>query len=197
MFRFTFKSSPEQIKSDEENQITNAAIAGDLSKINECIDRKDNIDYKTIEGITALLFAVRYDRYCITKQLLEAGAQIDVQDMLKRTPLHIATERGNLDIVKLLLLHGANPDILNIEDKTAEHIAIKNNNNKIKKAFKRDRDYRKKVKTTVCMGAFSNTLNEEKNNTSIYTIFSQNDREDKLITDIVFNELIGRKLYAS
>ena len=54
-----------------------------------------------------LLLAVRKSQNKKVKQLVEAGANVNVFDKEKQTPLHIATEQGNFECVQYLVEHGA------------------------------------------------------------------------------------------
>lgn len=52
------------------------------------------------------------------KQLLDAGADPNEQDLLGMTPLHITACRGCPDLVKLLIERGADLDITNRDGRT-------------------------------------------------------------------------------
>ncbi|KAL7387500.1 hypothetical protein ABVT39_024381 [Epinephelus coioides] len=73
------------------------------------------LDKQNIEGLTPLNAACsqpqevqdleRYFKVC--KVMLEAGANIQIMDQDRRTPLHMACKNANPDIVDLLLANGA------------------------------------------------------------------------------------------
>lgn len=73
------------------------------------------LDKQNIEGLTPLNAACsqpqevqdleRYFKVC--KIMLEAGANIQIMDQDRRTPLHMACKNANPDIVDLLLANGA------------------------------------------------------------------------------------------
>lgn len=50
--------------------------------------------------------------------LLEAGADINARDSLKRTALHRAAEYGHIEAVKVLLAQGANPHLIDHTGRT-------------------------------------------------------------------------------
>lgn len=56
---------------------------------------------------TALMLAVSHGNYEMVQMLLEAGADINIQDEDGSTALMCAAEHGRIDIIKLLL---AQPD---------------------------------------------------------------------------------------
>ncbi|XP_072019321.1 uncharacterized protein [Amphiura filiformis] len=56
-------------------------------------------------GQTALMLAVSHGKLEMVKQLLEAGADVNIQDEDGSTALMCASEHGHLEIVKLLLAH--------------------------------------------------------------------------------------------
>lgn len=58
-------------------------------------------------GQTALMLAVSHGRLDTVRLLLEAGADVNIQDEDGSTALMCAAEHGHLDIIKLLL---AQPD---------------------------------------------------------------------------------------
>lgn len=54
---------------------------------------------------TALMLAVSHGNYDMVHMLLEAGAEINIQDEDGSTALMCAAEHGRIDIIKLLLAH--------------------------------------------------------------------------------------------
>jgi len=44
----------------------------------------------------------------VAQELLNHGAKVNCKNRTGRTPLHIATQKGNVDLVKALLIAGAN-----------------------------------------------------------------------------------------
>ena len=58
-------------------------------------------------------------------QVLARHFTVDVndQDALGRTPLHLAAEGGHASVLKCLLLHGADPDIVDDASETALGVA--------------------------------------------------------------------------
>jgi ankyrin repeat protein len=58
-------------------------------------------------GCTALMYAVFYGKQEMVEYLITAGADINVQNLSKLTPLMWAVEREQLAIVEILISKGA------------------------------------------------------------------------------------------
>lgn len=71
----------------------------------------------------ALKAGVDYGDIVQVRRALKRGAQIDKQDVFKRTSLFDAVEKGELDIVKVLIDGGADLTLVDINGKTALDIA--------------------------------------------------------------------------
>jgi ankyrin repeat protein len=54
----------------------------------------------------------------MARLLIESGADVNVQDGYKNTPLHDAAAMGNVEVVRMLLDHGANIDVIDENGKT-------------------------------------------------------------------------------
>lgn len=62
-----------------------------------------------------------------TQRLLEKGADVNVADAFKITPLMIAAEKGYEELCAMLLAHGANVDHMDGTERTALGVAALNN----------------------------------------------------------------------
>ncbi|KAJ1392373.1 ankyrin repeat-containing domain protein [Ochromonadaceae sp. CCMP2298] len=80
-----------------------------------------DIDAKGKHGFAALYVASRRSHRAtdMVRLLLEKGADIEVKD--KSTPLHGASQEGNLDVVRLLLEKGAVAGAKDKAERTALH----------------------------------------------------------------------------
>jgi ankyrin repeat protein/WD40 repeat protein len=74
-----------------------------ISMINQLIDLGININARSQNGYTPLLLAVKAGYVNVTKTLVAAGANPNVADVQKRTPLIEAAYKGNLEILDILL----------------------------------------------------------------------------------------------
>lgn len=59
------------------------------------------------------------------KRLIGAGANINLlNDEVGESPIHVATEKGNVDILKILIENGAHLDMLTRPGYSAAHLAV-------------------------------------------------------------------------
>lgn len=72
---------------------------------------------------TALLLACMAGHSNVVEQLLDAGADPQVEDAEGNTPLHFTSRDGNYRATYLLLTAGADPDMPNEQDQTAFDMA--------------------------------------------------------------------------
>lgn len=63
----------------------------------------------------------QHDR--IVKQLIEAGAEVNVLQSSRTSPLHLAAQQGNIDLIIVLLEHGADISVRNEFGQTAADLA--------------------------------------------------------------------------
>jgi ankyrin repeat protein len=84
------------------------------------VARGADLEYLSDAGNTALMLARSAPT---TKILLDAGAQIDVQNNSGQTALHISARANDSDRIKLLLERGANPEVVDRRGQFAEELA--------------------------------------------------------------------------
>jgi hypothetical protein len=77
------------------------------------------------DGGTVMHRVCHYDRPDIVELLLEAGADLTVQNQWGRAPLHVAARRGCRKVAELLLARGADPDAATREGWTTLHVAYR------------------------------------------------------------------------
>ncbi|KAL7185230.1 hypothetical protein ACSBR2_027208 [Camellia fascicularis] len=83
------------------------ANEGDLEGITELLDSETNVNFKDIDGRTALHVASCQGLPDVVQLLLRRGAKVDVEDRWGSTPLADAIFYKNHDVIKLLEEHGA------------------------------------------------------------------------------------------
>ena len=105
--------------------IHHAAKKGHLNIVKLLIQRNRNLT-KSINKArqTALHLSVKFKDIEIVKELLKSGAQINVQDMHKITPLIHACQLGFCKIAKLLIENNASLNMQDVNGNTALHWAV-------------------------------------------------------------------------
>ncbi|KAF9589774.1 hypothetical protein IFM89_028683 [Coptis chinensis] len=112
--------APERGREENELEVTEASIEptvklmylvneGDLDGINELLDIGTDVNFKDIDGRTALHIAACQGRTDVVDLLVKRGASIDPKDCWGSTPLADAIYYKNHDVIKLLEKHGAKP----------------------------------------------------------------------------------------
>ncbi|KAG8386751.1 hypothetical protein BUALT_Bualt03G0181600 [Buddleja alternifolia] len=86
-----------------------SANEADLEAIQDLLDSGTTVNFKDIDGRTALHVAACQGRTDVVDLLLRRGAEIDVEDRWGSTPLADAIYYKNNDVIKLLETYGAKP----------------------------------------------------------------------------------------
>jgi ankyrin repeat protein len=73
------------------------------------LERKINLELKTLSGETALIYATRRKRYHYIPLLVEHGANTNAEDDHADSALLWCVYSGNLHMVQYLILHGSDP----------------------------------------------------------------------------------------
>ncbi|XP_072313815.1 ankyrin repeat and SOCS box protein 2-like isoform X2 [Eucyclogobius newberryi] len=85
-----------------------AAFCGETECLNTLLKvHPDSVDKRTLQEQTALLLAVSREHLSCAQCLLQSGADPDIGNKYKETPLFKACELQNVDMVSLLLSYGA------------------------------------------------------------------------------------------
>ena len=100
--------NPRALYSDWPSQITSEPRA----------------QYRSVGGLTALLYATRSGCDECVESLIAAGADVNVPTPEGVTPLMIALDNGHNDVAKLLMDKGANLDVWDWWGRTALWIAV-------------------------------------------------------------------------
>jgi ankyrin repeat protein len=80
--------------------------------------------YRSVGGLTALLYAARSGCYECVQDMIAAGADVNVPTPEGITPLMIALDNQHNDVAKLLMDKGANLDVWDWWGRTALWIAV-------------------------------------------------------------------------
>ncbi|KAK7276787.1 hypothetical protein RIF29_17933 [Crotalaria pallida] len=98
------------------------ANEGDLLGMKELLDSGTDVNYKDIDGRTALHVAACQPRTDVVDLLLQQGASVDPQDRWGSTPLADAMYYKNHHVVKLLEKHGAKPPMAPMHVENAREV---------------------------------------------------------------------------
>jgi ankyrin repeat protein len=116
----------QEVEKDEPN----------LNLVSDLIVLGANLDWQAGDnnGETALHFATLYGNVEISRMLIDAGADLDIQDKwCSKTPLHEAASWGRLEIVRMLIDAGAKVNLQDKWDHTPLHLAANNGSVEIAK----------------------------------------------------------------
>lgn len=106
--------APTETTSD--SALTWACTLGNEAIVELLLERTSNVEHRTKDGCTALMFAALAGHVKVAAMLLDHGAEINVEsDSNKDSPLTFACWKGHCDVVELLLGRTAN-----IEHRTKE-----------------------------------------------------------------------------
>jgi len=80
------------------------------------------IDIKSDDGNSALIVAIKNERYELAKRLINYGANPNIKTERQWSPLMIAVVKPNLDVAKFLMRNGADVNDKNDEGNTPLHL---------------------------------------------------------------------------
>ena len=108
-----------------------AVWSGHRSVVTRLIALGADVNHRTASGEAALHFAMLKDFVEIAEQLIDHGADVNVQTTAEKTdmydgfpevcgesPLHIAARHGHAEMVRLLIARGARTDVTDHEGET-------------------------------------------------------------------------------
>lgn len=117
---FLFICSGFALTEDRELFFKSAAGAN-LEQLEALLEKEGaDINIKSHPcGLTALMIGARAGHIEVVEILIDAGADIDLQNQRGRTALMFASSRGHLDILKLLVSKGADINLKDQQGNTA------------------------------------------------------------------------------
>jgi hypothetical protein len=99
--------------------IFTAAFLGDLDAVEQHIQAGTDLNQREpTMGSTPLISAAVFGKTEVARALMEAGADVNIQNQEGSTALHTAAFLCRTEIVELLLAHGADKDLQNIYGST-------------------------------------------------------------------------------
>lgn len=115
----TKESGHEQVKAPDTD-LHAATFLGDLKSVQQHIEAGSDLDDKEpTMGSTALISASVFGKTEIARALIEAGADLNIQNNEGSTALHTASFLCRTEIVKMLVDKGADQTLKNIYGSTA------------------------------------------------------------------------------
>ncbi|XP_042520186.1 integrin-linked protein kinase 1-like isoform X2 [Macadamia integrifolia] len=98
------------------------ADEGDLEGIVELLDFGTDVNFRDVDGRTALHVAACQGRADVVELLLKRGADVDPKDRWGSTPLADAIHYKNHDVIRILENHGAKPLMAPMHVKNAREV---------------------------------------------------------------------------
>ena len=109
-----------------QRDILRICRAGSIQEISQAIMAGVNLNVRSQNGDTPLVFAAKENSAEAVKKLINAGARVNTQDNAGNTALIYAAAYNNPEVVRVLLDNGADKDIQNNEGHRAYDYARKN-----------------------------------------------------------------------
>lgn len=97
------------IRSEQESNLVNAALQGDLATIRRLLDRGVDVNAKSSIGSTALMLAAGLGHREAVEEFLAHGADVTARNEAGQSAVTLATSNGYLEVAQLLREAGA-PD---------------------------------------------------------------------------------------
>jgi uncharacterized protein len=93
-----------------DSRLIEAARKQDQTAVRTLLSQKPDVNARSSDGSTALLWAAHWSDVATADLLLRAGAEANTANDFRTTPLSEACINGNSALVRLLLKSGANPN---------------------------------------------------------------------------------------
>ena len=132
------KETPNVLNAKDQRGSTPLVLAcyyNNIEVVSYLIPKVEDINGSTKDGSPLMASAVKgYN--AISKLLIAAGADVNLQDANKTTALHYAVMFKNYDLVLMLLEAGANPNHKNNVGQSPKDYVIVQNDERMHKIFK-------------------------------------------------------------
>jgi ankyrin repeat protein len=97
--------------ASDDSRLVEAARNQDSQRIRALVDQHADVNARSDDGSTALLWAAHWNDLETADRLLRAGADANAANEFRMTPLSQACINGSAGLVRLLLKSGAKPNI--------------------------------------------------------------------------------------
>ncbi|XP_037956242.1 rabankyrin-5 [Teleopsis dalmanni] len=120
-------NAAEQIDQRGRNFLHLAVLKDDLESVLFLLAMQVNVNSLVHDAIQSspLHLAAASSKEIITRNLILAGALVNVRDATQKTPLHIAAKQGNLTALSALMQNAADVDAVDNDGNNALHIAVR------------------------------------------------------------------------
>ena len=98
------------VRSVYAQSLMDAARRDDTNAVKSLIAGGIDVNAKSDDGTTALVWAAMRNNVAMAEHLLAAGANPNMSNVYGVTPLHVAIENAATEVVNVLLLKGAGPN---------------------------------------------------------------------------------------
>lgn len=102
-----------------------------VSCVKILLKAKANINALNVWGRSPLMEAIVQFKFNIVDYLLSEGADVNLGDNQKTTPLHVCASYGNLECLKTMLAKGANQNAQDERGRTSLYFAINGNHDEV------------------------------------------------------------------
>ncbi|KKA30025.1 hypothetical protein TD95_001515 [Thielaviopsis punctulata] len=111
------KIEVDAVDIERNTPFTEAVRLDNHGAIERLLESGANINHKGYQGLTALMYAAKFNNTNVGQMLIDKGSELDQQDDYGWTALH-AARNGHDEYVKMLISNGAEIDVADNEKET-------------------------------------------------------------------------------